>query len=107
MGDVPLVLTTDYENNSKLPRTSVSAVYQQMITDLKESYTLLNDNYVDATGTEVTNERVRPNKSAAAALLARVYLYTGQKLCGCRSPGSLVISIVHFIVFRRLIAFFY
>lgn len=75
-GDVPLVTSTDYIANSQLSRTPKDLVYQQIISDLKDAQTLLKDNYLDGTLLSTTNERVRPNKSTATALLARVYLYT-------------------------------
>ncbi|WP_316814105.1 RagB/SusD family nutrient uptake outer membrane protein [Pedobacter heparinus] len=68
-GDVPMHLTTDYRMNSKAGRTKQSEVYQQIIKDLLDAQALLGNNYY-------TTERVRPNKWAATALLARVYLYT-------------------------------
>jgi hypothetical protein len=67
-GDVPLVVNTDYGENAVKERSAVSRVYEQMVTDLQEAERLLPANYVSA-------GRVRPNKWAAAALLARVYLY--------------------------------
>jgi len=76
-GDVPLALTTDYTVTSKLSRTPQKDVYQQVIADLKTAQSLLNANYVDASDTTITTEKVRPTKSVAEALLARVYLYTG------------------------------
>jgi len=76
-GDVPLATTTDYKVNSTLNRTTKDKVYQQIISDLKDAKNLLNNDYVDANDTTITQERIRPNKSAAAALLARVYLYSG------------------------------
>jgi hypothetical protein len=76
-GDVPLAVTSDYAKNSILPRTPKANVWNQIITDLKESQTLLNNNYLDGTVQNATMERVRPNKWAATALLARAYLYTG------------------------------
>jgi len=69
-GDVPLVTTTDYTANATMPRTPRATVYQQMIRDLKDALLLLQENYP-------TSGRVRPNKWAATALLARVYLYAG------------------------------
>jgi hypothetical protein len=76
-GDVPLALTTDYTINSKLSRTPKTDIYRQIISDLKEAEDLLNSGYLDNklqlySGSE---ERVRPTKWAAAALLARVFLY--------------------------------
>jgi len=77
-GDVPLVLTTDYKVNSTLVRTSKDEVYKQIITDLKEAKNLLSINFLDASLINATNERVRPTKWAATALLARIYLYLKQ-----------------------------
>jgi len=75
-GDVPLILTTDYKTNSNLPRTSKAKIMAQVINDLIDAQKLLNASYVDATSTpSASAERVRPNKAAAAALLARAYLY--------------------------------
>jgi hypothetical protein len=77
-GAVPLALTTNYNTNASLKRTAGTEVYQQIVTDLKAAQGLLNPNYVDASDTTViTTDRGRPTKWAAAALLARVYLYTG------------------------------
>lgn len=77
-GDVPLVLTTDWTQSSQLGRTSKAEVYNQMVADLIQAKSLLNENYVDATLLKATTERIRPNRSAAAALLARVYLYKAE-----------------------------
>jgi hypothetical protein len=74
-GDVPLVLTSDYSVNSTLARTSKSAVWQQVIADLKEAQDLLGTEYLKADIFTKTTDRVRPTKWAAAALLSRVYLY--------------------------------
>ena len=75
-GDVALSTTTDYKTNKLLGRAPVSQVYQQVIADLKEAETLLSPTYTDATLQKPSTDRVRPSKWAAAALLARVYLYT-------------------------------
>jgi starch-binding outer membrane protein, SusD/RagB family len=73
-GRIPLPLTTDYTVNTALPRESVQNVYSQIVSDLKEAQALLNPNYMSAANL-TTNDRVRPNKFAATALLARVFLY--------------------------------
>jgi len=67
-GNVPLVTTTSYDENSKISRTSESQVYDQILLDLVKARDLMMENYP-------TTERVRPNKATASALLARVYLY--------------------------------
>lgn len=74
-GDVPLVLTTSYKESAILGRESSAGIYQQMISDLKQAQQLLNENYVDASLLNPVSDRIRPNKSAATALLARAYLY--------------------------------
>ncbi|HVS98694.1 MAG TPA: RagB/SusD family nutrient uptake outer membrane protein [Puia sp.] len=79
-GDVPLPLTTDYKVNSLLPRTPASAVYAQVISDLRSAEDLLSADYLNGSLQKYASseERVRPTKWAAAALLARAYLYTGK-----------------------------
>jgi hypothetical protein len=67
-GAVPLSLGSDFRVNLTLPRSSINDVYKQIILDLETAKDLLLDNYPSA-------ERVRPNKYAVLALLARVYLY--------------------------------
>ena len=83
-GEVPLHLTTDYETNKKALRTSVDKVYEQILSDLKNSENLLGESYV-------TTERVRPNISAVHSLLSRVYLNLG-KWEDAEKYSSLVIS---------------
>jgi len=74
-GAVPVALTTNYTVTSKLARTPRVQVLQQVISDLNAAIPLLNSNYVDASDTLATNQRVTPNKAVAQALLARAYLY--------------------------------
>lgn len=70
-GDIPYITTTDYLENSRVKRMSDNDVYDAVINDLKEASSLLPEDYVTA-------ERVRPNRSAALAVLARAYLYHKQ-----------------------------
>lgn len=67
-GDIPLVLTTNYQTNGLLPRTAREVVYEQIVSDLIAAQSLLPQEYT-------TTGRVRPTRSAADALIARVYLY--------------------------------
>lgn len=76
-GDVPLVTSSDFRVNNVLGRTPKSEVYKQIIADLLQAQSLLSTDYRGATGT-TTTIRTRPNKMAATALLARVYLYAGE-----------------------------
>lgn len=83
-GSVPLELTTNYEVNEKMPRTPQSLIYDQIISDLYKAQTLLGNDYV-------TDNRARPNKWAATALLARVELYL-QQWAKADSAATAVIS---------------
>ena len=85
-GDVPLVLSIDYNQTKNLPRSPVNAVYDQILKDLTEARPYLREDFAAGRG-----ERVRINKWANAALLARVYLYTG-KYAEAVSSASEVIS---------------
>ena len=75
-GDVALAVTSDYKVNNNLSRGPQSEVYKLMVTDLLQAQTLLSADYLDNNGAAVT-DRARPNKAAATALLARVYLSQG------------------------------
>jgi hypothetical protein len=74
-GDVPLVLGTDYLANNQLARSPQADVYKQIVSDLQLAQSMLDSKYHNDAGA-VTTDRGRPNKAAATALLARVYLYT-------------------------------
>lgn len=71
-GEIPYITTTDYRINSTIPRQPVTDVYDNIISDLKEAQNLLADDYSFS-----NNERIRPNRFAAKALLSRVFLYKG------------------------------
>jgi len=77
-GDVPLALSGDFTVNQQLGRTPKAQVYEQMIRDFTEAQAVLSEVYADATLLATSTERVRPNKWAATAMLARCYLYTGE-----------------------------
>jgi len=71
-GDVPLVLTVDFNQTAMMKKTPKSEVYVQMVKDLLDAKSVLPSDFSGASG-----ERILPTKWAAAALLARVYLYVG------------------------------
>lgn len=83
-GAVPLVTSTDYRQNSILPRADSARVYSQIVSDLKGAKNLLTALYTGA-------GRVRPQQLAASALLARVYLYQ-QEWAKSVEESSLVIQ---------------
>lgn len=70
-GDIPYIRTTDYKQNSIVGRMPENEVYQLIKKDLLEASDLLAPQYS-------TPERIRVNKWAAQALLARVCLYLKQ-----------------------------
>lgn len=90
-GDVPLVTTIDYKKSSQIGRTPVSEVMKEVINDLKQAKILLGENYVDANLVINSSDRVRPNRFAAAALLARSYLYL-RDYVNAEAEASLVIN---------------
>lgn len=67
-GDVPLVLTTDYRNNSLVSRDSAEEVNAQILSDLESALDLLGTEYLAA-------ERTHVNRFVVMAFLARVHLY--------------------------------
>jgi hypothetical protein len=67
-GAVPLLLNTDATYSAQASRTDSATVYAQIVQDLKDAQSGLSVSY-QGTG------KVRANKWAATALLARVYLY--------------------------------
>jgi hypothetical protein len=69
-GDVPYITTTNYEQNKVTRRMPTSELYTHIIDDLELAVSLLPEAYI-------SSDRVRPNKSVAMALLARVYLFKG------------------------------
>lgn len=68
-GDVPYITTTNYIYNNTVSRTSKNTVYEAIIKDLNQAVELLDD--------QTIGDRVLPNKFAAKALLARIYLSHG------------------------------
>lgn len=68
-GKVPMAMTTDYHENAVKEESSKDDIYRQAVADLKDAVSLLPDNFSISNG-----ERTRPNKYAAEALLARIYL---------------------------------
>jgi starch-binding outer membrane protein, SusD/RagB family len=89
-GAVPLALTPDFSKTAVLPRAPQQEVYQQILEDLKDGAEHLPGNYPTT-----NNERVRPNRFAAKALLARVYLYLGD-YANAAATAAEVISHVEF-----------
>ncbi len=92
-GDVPLVLTVDFNQTVNMARTAQSQVYAQMIKDLKDAQAALPTDYSVGGG-----ERIRPNKWAATALLARVYLYTGDYADALAQAGAVIANSSQFIL---------
>ncbi|HWK06051.1 MAG TPA: RagB/SusD family nutrient uptake outer membrane protein [Puia sp.] len=82
-GDVPLVLTTDFNQTDTMQRTSQAKVYQQILQDLQDAQNALPES--NPAGV------VRVSKWAAAALLARANLY-GQNWATAETLAGSVIN---------------
>jgi hypothetical protein len=67
-GDVPYITTTDYNKNKNAVRINTAEVNQKVINDLNDALSLLGTLYSQT-------DRIRPNRFAAQAMLARAYLY--------------------------------
>ncbi|SFO29639.1 Starch-binding associating with outer membrane [Chitinophaga sp. YR627] len=91
-GDIPLVLTTDFKTNSNIERTKSSNVYEQIIQDLRRSESLLSGNYLDGTLLRSSIERIAPNSYCAKALLARVFLFSGDYTNAKRYSDSVILN---------------
>lgn len=77
-GDVPLVLSSPKTlEEAHLPRTSYLEVYKQILEDLKIAETEMRD---EAHQAEMTGTTGRPNKWAATAFKAKVYVQIGSIL---------------------------
>lgn len=70
-GEIPYVLSTDYNGNAIISKNTIDEVYSHIFADLETAVTLVPASYA-------TEERVRPNRATVTALLARVCLYRGQ-----------------------------
>ena len=70
-GGVPLVTSTDYKLNARLPRSTVDQVYDFIISDLLDASKKLKPDYP-------SEGHARPNFYTAEAFLAKVYLFRGQ-----------------------------
>ena len=81
-GKVPLITSSNFNENAVLPRTDTAIVYQQIFTDLYDSQNLLSPS---------SSDKTRPSKWAASALLARTYLYQ-QNWIGADSAASIIIE---------------
>lgn len=73
-GDIPLPLTTNYVINNAITRSPQAKAYEQIVADLRDAQALLSNDYITGDG-QLTEDKARPNKQAAIALLSRVYLY--------------------------------
>lgn len=85
-GDVPLALTVDFNKTARMKRTPVTEVYAQMIKDLQDARSDLGLDF----SSSKTNARIRPNKWAATAMLARVYLYAGDYQNAAALAGEVI-----------------
>ena len=70
-GEIPYVTQTNYTINAKISKTSTAMGYNLLTEDVQHAQELLPTQYTDPL-------RIRPNQSAATALLARVHLYNQQ-----------------------------
>jgi hypothetical protein len=85
-GDIPLVLSIDFNQTVLLAKTPKAQIYQQIVNDLLDAESTLPGDFSSSGG-----QPIRANRWAAAALLARVYLYQGN-WPGADSAATAVIN---------------
>lgn len=85
-GPVPLITATSKEVTAYAPRNTVEEIYAQIKTDLTDAGNSLPGDYSVSSG-----KRIRANKWAALALLARVYLYQ-KNWAGAETTAAEVIA---------------
>ncbi|GGI23673.1 RagB/SusD family nutrient uptake outer membrane protein [Pedobacter mendelii] len=83
-GNVPLVTGLDYKQNAIIAQSNSTDVHKAIIADLLDAQSQLSNTYP-------TSGKVRPNKLAATALLARAYLYVND-YANAEIQASAVIS---------------
>ena len=92
-GDVPKVLTVDFNQTRLYKRAPVAELYEQMIEDLLAAQADL-----PPVNTNKGGERVYPDKWAATAMLARVYLYAGEYDKAFIQSSAVIANSGHFIL---------
>jgi starch-binding outer membrane protein, SusD/RagB family len=73
-GDIPVLLTTDYNTNRAASRSTNATVYAQILEDLSGAKELVGTEFIDGTNL-AGGLRVRANKDVVTAMQAKVYLY--------------------------------
>ena len=92
-GDVPLVLQTDVNVTAVQPRETVTNVYSQIIADLTDAKANLLADY-----SFTSSDRIGVNRFTAAALLARVYLFTGNYQAAEQNASEVIASNLYSII---------
>jgi starch-binding outer membrane protein, SusD/RagB family len=85
-GDVPFVVSTEYEINAKLERMATAQVYQRIVEDLLKAKQIMQPGFL------FSDERIHPNRAAASALLARVYLHTSNWALAESEASTLIMN---------------
>ncbi|KQM76972.1 hypothetical protein ASE74_17020 [Pedobacter sp. Leaf216] len=94
-GDVPLVLVTDPTITAFQPRETSANVYAKIIADLNDAKNNLLSNYSATTG-----DRIGVNRFVATALLARVYMFTGDYALAETNASEVIASSLYSLIPR-------
>jgi len=104
-GEVPLVLVTDPAISAFLPKSSTAIIYAQMIADLTDAKTNLGVVYPGVTATTTSsNDRTLVNKFTATALLARVYIFTGNFAAAESNASEVIASTLYSLIPKATMA---
>jgi starch-binding outer membrane protein, SusD/RagB family len=95
-GGVPLVTTTDFTISSVQPRATVAEVYARIVSDLQDAQQRLSTTYISTSA--YAGARTRPNRAAATAFLARVWLYEGSWYAAEQAADTVIANPLYSLV---------
>jgi hypothetical protein len=87
-GEVPLVKTTNYEENKNLGKSTVAELYNFLIEDLNNAKNYLPDTFIEG-------DRIRINNYTVSALLSRIYLFN-QNWDNAELESHRIVSATHY-----------
>ncbi len=100
-GSVPLVISTKFEENVRIPRAELQQIYVFLKSDLEGIRNDLPDDYRSRTNS-ITSERLRANKACLDALLSKIYLYGSEWQESAKCATSVISQSDKYILLNSL-----
>lgn len=89
-GDIPYVTSTDYAENSRVPKVTREFVLTEIVEDLKMAKQFLHDK-------ESLSDRTQVDIGAVSAFLARCYLYRGEWELSVNESSEVIGNTAHYV----------